>query len=328
MRDNRPMERGWERRYSFAELSTGQLERLVGLALPGAVVAAARPLTGGLRNTNYRIELVDGPVVVLRLYLADAAACAREAALLAAMAGRVPVPRVFYSDPAAEPPWALTEWLDGSPMHEVLDDVDAATAIELASTCGSALAAIHELRFPEPGFLGPNMSVVQPMSAWAAVVLEALAGDVAARLGPELAAAVRKAVASNANRVEAVWSEAVLVHADYKPWNLLVGRAAAKAVRSSPGPWRLTGILDWEFACAGCKLIDFATFLRDDYNRPAGFTDAFASAYLGAGGTLPDDWRRLTRLVDILNLVQMLRSGGRIASDDLARLLALTIASA
>jgi hypothetical protein len=71
-------------------------------------------------------------------------------------------------------------------------------------------------------------------------------------------------------------------------------------------------------------LIDFATFLRDEEGRPAGFGDAFASAYLADGGTLPNDWRRLTRLVDLLNLMQLLQSGDPQTTEDLRRLVAGT----
>jgi Ser/Thr protein kinase RdoA (MazF antagonist) len=342
MRDNRPMERGWERRHPFVELPLAELKRLVARAMPGSDVVAARPLTAGLRNTNYRIELAGGMAAVLRLYVADREACGREAAVLAAMAGLVPAPRVLYSDAMADPPFALLEWLDGMPLHEVLDVADSAAALDLAGVCGAALATIHSVRFAAPGFLGPGLRAVRPMPSWAPTVVETLNGPIAERLGPELAAGVRETVRSNADRVEAVWSEAVLVHADYKPWNLLVRRetptsapapgAAAPPEASAPDPrlgaavsgWHLTGILDWEFACAGCKLIDFATFLRDEEARPAGFGDAFAAAYLAAGATLPNDWRGLARLVDLLNLVQLLESGDPQTTEDLRRLVAGT----
>jgi len=307
------------------------IDRLVARALPGERVVSSRPLTEGLRNTNYRLELGGGAAAVLRLYLADPEACGREAAILAAMAERLPVPRVLHSDATATPPFALLEWLDGLPLHEVLDAADAATVLDLAEVCGFALAQVHSMRFPAPGFFDRAMRVDRPMPAWAPTVLATLAGPAETRLGPELSVGVRRAVESNASLVDAVWSEAVLVHADYKPWNLLVGRAAK--ARTEPGPaaapgfgpvptgpapglgatrtsgaavWQLTGVLDWEFACAGCRLIDFATFLRDEAVRPAGFAGAFADAYRAGGGSLPPEWRRLTRMVDLLNLLQLL----------------------
>lgn len=297
------MERSWERIHSFVELSETELARRLRTAFPGAAVLHAERLPGGLRNSNYRLTLAGAPSpAVLRLYVADPEACARETGVLAAVAGRVPAPRVWHSEPSAHPPFALLEWLEGVPLDRVLDECDGPTAVALAAACGAALAAIHAIHLPAPGFLGPDLRTVNPMADWASAVLSTLDGLVDERLGPELATSVRRAVESNRAAMEPAWSDAVLVHADYKPWNLL-GR-----VEGSPGSarWLLNGIVDWEFACAGSRLIDFATFLRDEASRPAGYGDAFALAYTAAGGTLPTEWRRLARLVDILNLLQML----------------------
>lgn len=331
MADNRAMERSWERVHPFVELSVTELEQRVRCAFPGARVSEAVPLTAGLRNSNYRLTLVGAPSpVALRLYVADPEACAREAGVLAAVAGHVPAPRVWHSEGAANPPFALMEWLEGVPLDDVMRDCDGETAVSLAAACGSVLAAVHATRFSAPGFLGPDLRVVRPMPAWAPTVLSTLRGPVEERLGPELAARVRQTVESNAWAVEPVWSEAVLVHGDFKPWNMLAQPEAEPsggggAGGGAGGGWRLTGVLDWEFACAGSKLLDFATFLRDEAGRPSGFGDAFADAYLQAGGSLPDDWRGLTRLIDLLNLMQMLEWAGERALADLRRLVTQTV---
>jgi Ser/Thr protein kinase RdoA (MazF antagonist) len=120
-----------------------------------------------------------------------------------------------------------------------------------------------------------------------------------------------------------VWSEAVLVHGDFKPWNLLGRIETDRPGRI--GRWRLTGILDWEFACAGSRLLDFASFLRGEASLPAGYGDAFAGAYLAAGGTIPADWRRLTRLIDVLNLLQLLEWVDDAAAAELLALVAANI---
>jgi Ser/Thr protein kinase RdoA (MazF antagonist) len=334
------MERGRERAHPFVELSAGELDGFVGRALPGARVVAAFPLRSGLRNTNYRLDFAGGRSAVLRLYVADPEVCAREAAVLAAVAGRLPAPRVLHSDAAAQPPFALLGWLDGQPLDEVLVRADAATAVEIATGCGATLSRIHEIHFPAAGFFGSDLSVIRPMPAWATAVLEALTGRVEGRLGPALSDRVRATVDSNASAVESVWSGAVLVHADFRASNLLVregadpsdvprlrsGRDAAyRSTESAAGRWRLAGILDWEFACAGCKLIDFSAFLRNDGSRPPGFNDAFAAAYLAAGGALPADWRRLTGLVDLLNLLQLLAWADNLAATELRRLVTETV---
>jgi len=313
VRKNRGMERDWERAHEFFAMPPAAIEARLHAALPAARVTAARPLAAGLRNTNYRLEIEGGPSpLVLRLYVADPEACPREAAVLARVAGRVPAPRVVHSSPASNPPFALLCWLDGWPLDQVLRDCDDASALQLAAACGTALTAVHKTRFPAPGFFGPDATVVRPMPAWAPTVISTLDGPAGERLGPRLATKIRHAVESNAPMVEVAWSDAVLVHGDFKPWNLLARRRA--------GGWRLTGVLDWEFACAGSKLLDFATFLRDEAGRPPGFGAAFADAYRSAGGQLPEEWRGLTRLIDLLNLMQMLEWSGEQANEDIIRL--------
>ncbi len=324
------MERGWERAYSFRQVSRAEAEVFVRLALPSAKVARVEPLTAGLRNTNYRVELVEGRALVLRMYTADPSACARESAVLAALAGRVPVPRVLHSEPSADPPFSLFDWIEGRPLDGILAEIRAPSssrerarvsargraARQIAFACGSALASIHGLRFPTAGFFGPDLAIATPMPDWDAAILAALEAA-EPRIGPRLAGALRRTVESNARAVHGVWSEAALVHADFKPWNLLYAVDADGAAAE----YRLTGVVDWEFACAGCRLIDVGTFLRDVPRRavegPAadgsapegsaadGFAEAFVEGYEAGGAPLPPDWRRLTLLVDLLSLVQM-----------------------
>jgi fructokinase len=295
------MERGWDRIHSFRLVSRAEAEGFVRLALPSAKVARVEPLTAGLRNTNYRVELVEGCTLVLRMYTADPSACARESAILAALEGRVPVPRVLLSGPTAEPPFSLLQWLEGTTLDRILADAEPGDALEIARVCGSALAAIHALHFAAPGFFGPDLAIASPMPDWDAAVLSALEAA-EPHLGAQLAGALRRTVESNARAVHGVWSEAALVHADFKPWNLLY----AVEADGVPATYRLTGVIDWEFACAGCRLIDFGTFLRDEAGHAAEhFAEAFVEGYETGGASLPADWRRLTLLVDLLSLVQM-----------------------
>jgi len=316
VRKNRGVERNWERARPFAELSIEDLEGRVRAFFPGARVLLAERQTRGLRNSNYRLTVAGAPSpLAFRLYVADPLACSREAAVMAEVRNRAPVPRMLATDAAADPPFALADWIEGEPLDDVLRACDSATALELATACGAVLAAIHQTRFPSTGFLGARgreLRVAAPMPAWAPTLIASLDGPAAEHLGPELSARVRHVAVSSAPEVEPIWREAVLAHGDFKPWNLLV--------RQDPGAWRICGVLDWEFACAASPLLDFAIFLRDERVRPAGFGVAFAAAYRAAGGSLPKGWRRLVRLIDLLNLLQMLEWSGESAAADLRRL--------
>jgi aminoglycoside phosphotransferase (APT) family kinase protein len=141
------VERDWERRYPFHDLDREAIVRLVAPAAPASRIRAVTPLTGGLRNSNFRVALVEPGgaerSVVLRLYTADPAACRREAALLRLVEGSVPVPDTLHVDPDAEPPYAVTTWVDGIRLDDLLASGDQYESGPAANAPGCTLAAIH-----------------------------------------------------------------------------------------------------------------------------------------------------------------------------------------
>jgi aminoglycoside phosphotransferase (APT) family kinase protein len=116
-----------------------------------------------------------------------------------------------------------------------------------------------------------------------------------------------------------VWSQSSLVHADYKPWNLLVRRGASG--------WAISAALDWEFSFAGPPLCDFGIFLRYSERMPAQYQTGLLEGYRAAGGSLPADARDLARLIDLVSLWTFLE---RVPDDpailhDVTLLLAATV---
>ncbi len=286
------VEEAWPRRHPLQRLEVDQIRHLVGLP-----VSAASLVPGGLRNTNYRLLLVgDDRPVLLRLYTADGAACPREVALMRLVAGHVPVPRVLDARPEATPPWALFEWMDGTRFDRVLAGASPDVVEQGCRSAGAVLAAIHRFAFPAPGFLGPNLQLAQPMgSSWLTGVDAFFASDAARKLiGPELADQLVQLSRREAWRLEDVWRQTSLVHADYKPWNLL-------ALPSRSG-WTIRAALDWEFALAGPRLYDVGVFLRYRDRMPAAYARGFVEGYRAAGGVLPPDALDLARLIDLVSL--------------------------
>lgn len=312
------MEQSWDRRHPFAQLDRDAIQQRVRAAFPSARVLAAEPLHGGLRNSNYRVEISDPPTrLVLRLYTADPAACRREATLAARLGGLVPVPALFHAAPDADPPFAITAWIDGSRVDDLLATASPPEIARISCAAGATLAAIHRVRFPAPGFLGPSLGIAQPLpmggADWARYVGRFLGRpEVAGRLGDELTGRLRRLVATQAWRLDPLRDASALVHADYKPWNLLARPAAdnGPAPRSHDGGWVVAGVLDWEFAFAGAPLFDLAIFLRQEASFPPEYREGFVAGYRTAGGTLPDDWQTLTKLLDLLNLCSMLEGPG------------------
>jgi len=293
------VEQGWRRRFAFIDLEPSQIEMLIEPFAAGARVLEAVPLSGGLRNTNYRLRLSSRPEpVVLRLFSADPSACPREAALERLVAGRVPVPEVLHSEPAADPPWNIVSWVAADRFDHVLRTADDEQVRALSRDAGRVLARIHAFTFPAAGFLGPDLSVGAfdgYSGDWSEMLTDwLLHGRSGARLGPRLTERLLRFIADNAPRMKALGTQAHLLHSDYKPWNLLV--------RGSD----IAAVLDWEFAFSGWPLNDVGIYLRHSASLPRAYLDGFVGGYVDAGGELPADWRRLARLIDLISLCYFL----------------------
>jgi aminoglycoside phosphotransferase (APT) family kinase protein len=113
-------------------------------------------------------------------------------------------------------------------------------------------------------------------------------------VGDALAEAVVRLVQREEWRLAEVWSQSRLVHADYKPWNLLV--------RRGPSGWVISAALGWEFSLAGPPLTDFGVFMRYSARLPPEYVVGFLDGYRAAGGSVHPDSRNLARLIDLVSL--------------------------
>jgi aminoglycoside phosphotransferase (APT) family kinase protein len=297
------VEQGWQRRFAFVSLSPDEVSALI-----GEPVLELQPLSGGLRNTNYRVVRAAQPEpVVLRIHTADPAGCRREQRLLDLVEGSVPVPHVVRAAPDAQPAWSLMTFVQGERFDRVLPGATRAEVKRLAESAGAALASIHRFTFPRAGFLDDDLRVTEslgPEYGWRAMVEDSLSGErLAGRIDPELLRRLRQLVADNAWRADQMSAGGpCLSHSDFKPWNMLVRDG------------RVVAVLDWEFAFAGAPLNDIGNFLRYSARQVPEYESGFVDGYRRAGGTLPDDWKRLSRLVDLINLCVFLNR----PDDDLA----------
>jgi aminoglycoside phosphotransferase (APT) family kinase protein len=165
----------------------------------------------------------------------------------------------------------------------------------MTRSAGGALARIHRVTFRTAGFLDEHLQVREAFGAeyrWHALLQTMLAQDaLRTNLGSDLSEQLRDLVDANACFEDAMASGGpCLSHSDYKPWNLLVTQA------------RLAAVLDWEFAFAAAPLNDIGNFLRYSARHVPEYESGFIEGYVEAGGKLPNDWRRLMRLVDLINL--------------------------
>ena len=276
------VEEGWQRRVAVVPLDPDAAAQLI-----GQPVTDVQLLAGGLRNSNYRVRLGSGDAV-LRIYAAEAAACARESRLFALLRDSVPVPRLLAACCDADPPFALLELVAGARF----DHLPPAELAAASFDAGRVLARIHA--FPLEQASGVDVNRYSgPAYDFVEFVESTLhSGVLTRRLGPERTLLFRRVIREHSPRLAV--QDTTLQHSDYKPWNLLVRYG------------KLAAVLDWEFAFAGPRLNDLANFLRYSERQPPTYRTEFERGYLAGGGTLPDDWFRLARLTDLMSLCEFL----------------------
>lgn len=285
------------------------------------------PLEGGLSNSNLKIRFEDhSSPYVLRLYRKDSTICRKEVELEQLVRHKVPIPRFLHADWSCERfdrAWAVVEWCDGHSLKPILDSGDSEAITSAAESLGSVLAAIHSFDFPEPGFFGEELCIGQPVAMnrdffirFADHQLDQT--DCTELLGAEWCERVRVMCRRYADLMDERARLAKLVHSDFNGLNVLL--------QKRNGRFETTAVLDWEFAFAADPLTDIGNMLR--YEQPdSAFERAFIGGYLQSGGELPNHWKLLSKLADLVALLDMLgRSAGTpVRAGDLIRLIKGTV---
>jgi len=301
----------WLRPEPRRTLPEAVLRRIVSRSLPGSRVLDAQPLSGGLRNANFKLFLDPGErSVVLRIYEHDASLCRKEVDLLRLLGGAVPAPGVIHAEPQGLdeiPPFAVLEYVDGIDLREVRRGGDAEAIAQAAESAGETLAAIGRFHFPKAGWLGPGPGVTAPLVEGADPMPRFLdlclaSANLRGRMPVEVRDRLHALAWTQAPALAELEREPRLVHGDFNGRNLVVRRAAAR--------WRVVAVLDWEFAVSSTPLADLGNFLRHESAARPILEPHFSDGYRRAGGELAGDWRQLARWTDLLALCESLTHDG------------------
>jgi aminoglycoside phosphotransferase (APT) family kinase protein len=200
----------------------------------------------------------------------------------------------------------VTRWVEGTKLDRLLASGDVATISAAAVAVGETLAALTSFGFPESGFFGPGLAVIRPLGTARESVIAYVQSclferDAGRRLGEDLTGQVWKLLREHAALLDEADGPANLVHGDYKAQNILL--------RQDPhGSWSMAAVLDWEFAMAGSSLFDLSILLRYADTLPPAFEQGIVAGYRAAGAKLPQHWKRLIKLLDLVNLCEFLCS--------------------
>ncbi len=292
----------WMRVEPRRRLDDAVLSRIFDAAFPGRVVAHVQPLFS-CRNANFQIELDGGSgSFVLCLFEHDPSICRKQLDLYRVIDPEVPVVPVVYAEPDGLdniPPFLITRFVSGISFCDLLDHASLAEIQQAAFEVGRVLASVARTQFPQGGWIGPGPTVAAPLLPGdhlvANMVDECLAADnVRERLGPELCRRLSRIAWSFAGELTVIDDAYSLVHSDFGPGNTLVRYSGAK--------WEVSAVLDWEFAFSGSPLVDIGHFLRFEDERWPLVEPGFSRGFLEGGGTLPENWRMLSRIADIVSI--------------------------
>jgi len=271
------------------ELSVAEATSLLDPWLSSRSIESVDLMTGGLRNRNYHLRLRGRPSdAVLRFYDADPSACAREVAVLGLLGRDCPVPRVLYvGDEDSATPHAVLSMVDGIALRTLRELGDADAIAEGASEAGKILNRLVQY----PGPPTPYETVVSLVERFvAAPTFTARAGTGTARNLVALAERWQP-------RLDELSSSLGLVHGDFNSRNIFV--------KQTVDGWRVSGILDWEFALTASPYCDIGNFLRYHTAERPRFEPHFSRGLRDGGMQLPPDWLAIARLMDLPALCEL-----------------------
>jgi len=303
------MEKDWGRLHEFVALEEDVLTSLLQPAFPGRKIVSAELLTAGHCNTNYKIQVSGfNDAFVLRIYVRNSEAIQKDWDIFHLVQESVPIPELLYADLDCshyDKPYAIMKWVDGSLLSDIMAREETSDIVACGYDVGAVLARIGTHTFPQAGFFGQGLTVTEPFEGGSTSYLSGIEQylsqeRVRQQLGAIQTEQLEQFVSSNAEYLTEMAETPSLVHSDFKGINILVRQHSQR--------WKVAAVLDWEFAFAGTPLLDIGNMLRYEYLYPPEFETEFIRGFQDHGGSLPKNWKKIIKLLDLLNLCEFLNA--------------------
>jgi aminoglycoside phosphotransferase (APT) family kinase protein len=266
--------------FPLIEVSRDELAAVI-----GAKIVSAEPVDGGLTNTIHKVVTEGHEVFGVKHYAGGRDWFETELTTLTLLHRTLPVPEVVYVDDAKLV--IVYRWIEGVTLLDLRRQGHVAGFAALARPLGTALAMLAKTDATEPFDLTPTLE---------ANYIRLSDGRARARLGAPLADALKKQL--EAQEPMMAWGSVCLSHGDLSHRNVIVARRGDR--------WRINGIIDWETATTSSPLFDIGSLFRYGDRHDAGWLAGFEEGYREAGADLPPGWNIAARLLDCLDLVELL----------------------
>jgi aminoglycoside phosphotransferase (APT) family kinase protein len=291
----------WEKTSITHHLPSGTVEKMVQFCFPNRKLISYDLIAGGCANLNFKVQIEnEKSPVLLRVYLRDKDAAYREQKLAALLKEKLPVPLTHFIGEIDGYTFAITEFLTGISLRDLLLGDLPHDLSEIMYMVGTTLSNIAMHGFSKAGFLKRDLDVTSYESSEIIDFAHECLIDktVLSVLGPDKIAKIQNTINQYAQFLPTE-IEKNLVHGDFDPANILVDRVN--------GSWVITGILDWEFSFSGSYLWDMANMLRYGHLMPSVFQKAFLEGVVNSGIVLPNNWRTTINLLNLLSLLDCLK---------------------
>jgi Ser/Thr protein kinase RdoA (MazF antagonist) len=258
-------------------------------------------ISGGCANLNIKFTCTDSSTpLILRIYLRDKEAAYREQKLATLVKDSVPIPEVYFVGDTDGYRFAISEYKPGITLRELLLKGKTEDLQPIMSEVGSILAKIQNYRFPHSGFFDNDLQIKDCITQDFCITY--------AKKCLEHPTTIRIISQENISKIHDHLdkyhflfpdnTQNHLVHADFDPANILV--------HNIQNTWKISAVLDWEFAFSGSTLCDIANMLRYAHHMPDEYERAFLSGLQNDGFQLPENWRISIFLLNLLSLLDCL----------------------
>lgn len=275
---------------------------MVSQAYPAKEIEHNENVSNGCANINIKINFKnESASLLLRIYVRDIEAAARERNLASLIGKKIPVSEVYYTGDFDNYKYALCKYLPGVPLRDILLSAQPSHIFDIMYEAGGKLAQIAKIKLPSAGFFDENLGISKPINTQEYLsFLDGLLQDTAVCQGlGEHTTAVINAHFSQLKDLLPNEEGHNLVHGDFDPANILVVNAG--------NDLHISGIIDWEFAFSGSSLHDVANMLRYAHKMPDEYKKGFIDSLTDSGMTLPDGWHITIILLNLLSLLDCLK---------------------
>ncbi|MGB4192055.1 MAG: aminoglycoside phosphotransferase family protein [Rickettsiales bacterium] len=277
----------WEKSESRHQLPAGIIKKMINYACPGKQLKSSQIIAGGCANLNVKIQLEnEESPLILRIHLRDKKSAILERNIGNLLKNDLPAPQILYIGNIDNYCFSISQFMPGIPLRDLLLSKTPYNLEEIMYEVGRYLSKIAAHKFSKTGFFDENLEIIEELGGdslkeFSLSCLEHQ--QVQKYLGHEMIIKI-KSLLNSLPPLET--KDANLVHADFDPANILVAEV--------DGKWKISAILDWEFAYSGSWLNDVANMLRYAHKMPDGFKNSFLKGLKDNGLKLPKNWQSIT----------------------------------